>query len=147
MAIVVLIFDVTDLLIAQAHLIVGAVVLKHITRHEGFTGHQGGSFGDVLRRTYHSDVALHVIRAEMVETFVLGLAVAIFGRLKVSAEASHFSVSGLDTARGYYRSTVPVIDTFFGYHWCPCWLRSLLILCVGLAKCGQGRRTDAKQHY
>lgn len=49
-------------------------------------------------------------------TFVLGLAVAIFGRLEVSAEASHFAVRGLDTARGHYRGAFSVVDTFFGYH-------------------------------
>lgn len=142
-----LIFDVAHLLIAQAHLIVGVVVVQHITGHEGFTGHQGGSFGDVLYRANHADVTLQVVRAEMVETFVFGLAVAIFGRLKVSTEASHFTIRGLHTAGVDYRGAVTVVDTFFGYHWCPCWLRSLLILCVGLAECGQGRRTDAKQHY
>lgn len=64
-----LIFDVAHLLIAQAHLIVGVVVVQHITGHEGFTGHQGGSFGDVLYRANHADVALQVVRAEMVETY------------------------------------------------------------------------------
>lgn len=145
MAYVMLVLYVTEFLIAQAHLMDG-IVVQHVTGHKGFTGHQGCSFGNVLRRASHPDVALHGIRAEMPQSFVLGLAVAIFGRLEVSAEASHFPVRGLDTARGHYRGAFPVVNTFFGYHWCPCRCRGLLIL-VGLAECGQCRRTDSKKHY
>lgn len=138
------IFRVTDLLVAQTHFVIVSIV-QHAARHKGLASDEGCSFGYILHRTNHSDVTLQGIRTQVPQSLKFGLAVAVDGRLEVSAKASHAIVRGWHTARVLNGSAIRVTGTFFGFYWRSRWRWSLLIR-VGFSKSGQRRRTDAKQH-
>lgn len=142
---VILVFRITELFVAQAHLVITAVV-QHVARHEGLAGHQSRRFGHVLHCTQHPDVTLHDVRAQMSKAFELGLAVPVDRRLEVSTEASHAVVRSRDATRVLYRGAIRVTGAFFGFHWWSRRRRSLLIR-ISFPKSGQSRRANAEQHY